>query len=117
MYADNITLSMRKAIAESNRRRKIQLEHNRKNHITPTSIKKAIRQGIEVYLAEEDRLEERLGLDEKEMEIREVISQLEKEMYLAAKNLQFEKAAQLRDKIKELKKVISDGKQAVYKDN
>ena len=97
---------MKKAIKESNRRRKIQLEYNKKHHITPKTIEKSIREGIEIYLKEEENLKKRLEFEDKELELREIISQLEKEMYIAAKNLQFEKAAQLRDKIKELKEVI-----------
>jgi excinuclease ABC subunit B len=104
MYADEITPSMQKAITESNRRRALQLEYNRKHRFTPKTIQKAIRDSIEVYLSEESRLRERLDLKQEEIEATEIIAQLEKEMYLAAKNLQFEKAADLRDKINELKK-------------
>ena len=103
MYADEVTESMEKAIKESRRRRKIQLEYNKKHNISPKTIEKAIKEGIEVYMKEEERLKERLELGEKESEIREAISYLEKEMVIAAKNLQFEKAIQIRDKIKELK--------------
>ncbi|MBU0694318.1 MAG: UvrB/UvrC motif-containing protein [Candidatus Omnitrophica bacterium] len=81
----------------------MQLEYNRKYNITPKTIEKEIREGIEIYLKSEEDLRIRLGLEDKEFQIREVITQLEKEMFLAAKNLQFEKAAQLRDKVKELK--------------
>jgi len=109
MYADTVTKSMRKAISESKRRRKIQLEYNLKNKITPKSIQKAVKEGIEIYYKEEDALRHRLDLDEKGIELHEVVAQLEKEMYIASKNLHFERAAQLRDKIKELKKVL-DGK-------
>jgi len=106
MYADTITKSMKKAIAESQRRRKIQEEYNRKHNITPKSIESAIKDGIEVYLKEETKLEERLDLDKKEFSLRQAAAQLEKEMYIAAKNMHFEKAAQLRDKINDLKKGI-----------
>lgn len=105
MYADNMTKSMRKAINESARRRKIQLEYNKQYKITPKTVEKAIREGIEVYFKEENRINERLGLEDKELEIKGVIAQLEKEMYLAAKNLHFEQAARLRDKVEELKKL------------
>ncbi|MDD5195151.1 MAG: excinuclease ABC subunit UvrB [Candidatus Omnitrophica bacterium] len=107
MYADTETNSMRQAIRESARRRAIQIEHNRKNKITPTSIKKAIKEGIEIYLKEEDNLKYRLELTEEGMEIIEAVAQLEQEMLIAAKNLNFEKAAQLRDKIKELKTALA----------
>ena len=108
MYADILTKSMKKAIDESRRRRKVQLEHNAKHKITPQSIQKAIKDGLEIYLKEEDNLNKRLELDGEEIQLHEVVAQLEKEMFTAAKNLHFEKAAQLRDKIKELKKVIKD---------
>lgn len=107
MYAHEYTGSMKKAIAESSRRRRIQLKHNKAHSITPKSINKAIRDGIEVYLKEEENLRHRLDLDDKSMEIHEAIAQLEKEMYIAAKNLQFERAAQLRDKAEELKKQVN----------
>jgi len=106
MYADILTKSMKKAIAESRRRRKIQIEHNAKHKITPQSIQKAIKAGIEIYLREEDNLNKRLELYGEEIQLHEVVAQLEKEMFIAAKNLHFEKAAQLRDKVKELKRVI-----------
>ena len=110
MYADEMTGSMQTAISESRRRREKQLEHNATHNITPQSIQKAIREGIEVYLKEEGRLNERLGLNDKELELHEVVAQLEKEMYLASKNLHFERAAQLRDKVRELKEVIDERK-------
>ncbi|MCF7873536.1 MAG: excinuclease ABC subunit UvrB [Candidatus Omnitrophica bacterium] len=106
MYADTITKSMQKAIQESSRRRKIQIEYNKKNNITPRSIESAVKEGIEVYLKEEEKLYQQLGLDNKEVDLHQAVAQLEKEMYIAAKNLHFEKAAQLRDKIKNLKKAI-----------
>jgi len=106
MYADKMTDSMRRAISTSSRRRKLQLEYNRKHKITPRSIQKAIREGIEIYLKEEKKINQRLDLAEKEIELMETIDQMEKEMLMASKHLQFEKAAQLRDRIKELKNVL-----------
>jgi excinuclease ABC subunit B len=106
MYSDIMTKSMRKAIEESKRRRQIQLDYNRKNKITPTSIQKAIREGIEVYLSEEEKMLERLDLTHDELDVQEIIDTLEKEMFIAAQNLQFEKAAQIRDRIKELKEAL-----------
>ncbi|MBN2483298.1 MAG: excinuclease ABC subunit UvrB [Candidatus Omnitrophica bacterium] len=105
-YADTVTESMRKAIDESCRRRKKQIEHNQAQGITPKSIEKAVREGIEVYLKEEAHLKERLDLGDQGLELIEAIAQLEKEMYIAAKNLQFEKAAQLRDTLNELKEAL-----------
>lgn len=110
MYADTVTASMQHAIQESNRRRAKQLKHNADYNITPKSIEKAIREGIEIYAQEENKLTQRLDLTEVNMEMIEAIAQLEKEMLIAAKNLQFERAAQLRDKIKELKNVLDTQK-------
>ncbi|MCF7877492.1 MAG: excinuclease ABC subunit UvrB [Candidatus Omnitrophica bacterium] len=106
MYADTITKSMRKAISESQRRRAIQIEHNKKHNITPRSIESAVKEGIETYLKEEEKIYQQLGLDDQETDLHQIIAQLEKEMYIAAKNLHFEKAAQLRDKVKNLKKAV-----------
>jgi len=102
MYADTVTGSMKKAIAESNRRRSIQLEFNRKNSITPRSIQKAIRQGIEDLQEVDEFIIGLTGQNKEEYELNKYIAELEYEMELAARNLQFEKAAALRDKIKEL---------------
>ena len=105
MYADRITDSMRNAIRESQRRREKQIEFNKKNKITPKSIQKAIRDGIEELEEAQDLVRESAGQSEVEFELNSVISGLEYEMELAARNLQFEKAAKIRDKIKELKRV------------
>lgn len=109
MYSDTVTKSMQQAISESNRRRSVQLEYNIKNKITPRSIEKAIKEGIEIYINEEEKIRERLDMSEDELEIREAIDELEKEMAIAAKNLQFEKAAEIRDRIKELKEALKNG--------
>ncbi len=103
MYADTITGSMIKAISESNRRRKIQLEFNKKNDITPRSIQKAIREGIEDLKETEEFVQNLTGQARDEYELNKYIAELEYEMELAARNLQFEKAAVLRDQIQELK--------------
>ena len=105
MYADTITGSMKKAISESNRRREIQLEFNRENEISPRSIQKAIRQGIEDLVGAEEFVQNLTGQERDEYELNKYISEIEYEMEMAARNLQFEKAAVLRDKIKELKQV------------
>lgn len=104
MYADAITGSMRKAIEESKRRRKIQLEFNARHSITPKSIQKAIREGIETLQEAEELTQDLVNLPKEEYELRAYISELEYEMELAARNLQFEEAARIRDKIKELKR-------------
>lgn len=103
MYADTITGSMKKAISESKRRRVIQLEYNRKNKITPTSIKRAIQEGIEGLEDASEFVRELTGEPKEQYQLHKYISELEYEMELHARNLQFEKAAALRDKIKELK--------------
>lgn len=102
MYADTVTGSMKKAIAESKRRRKIQLEFNQRNKITPRSIQKAIKQGIEDLEEAEEFVVDLTGQEKDEYELNKFIAELEYEMELAARNLQFEKAAALRDKIKEM---------------
>ena len=107
MYADKITGSMKKAISESNRRRQIQLDFNKKNSITPRSIQKEIKQGIEDLQEAEGFVADLTGQRRDEYELNRYISELEYEMELAARNLQFEKAAVIRDKIKELKGAFS----------
>jgi excinuclease ABC subunit B len=107
MYADVITKSMGKAISETNRRRAIQMEYNEKHGIVPTTINKEIRQIIEAtMIAEEevkyDSLEE--AIEGSNENIQKLINKYEKEMTQAAKDLQFERAAQLRDMIYKLKK-------------
>jgi excinuclease ABC subunit B len=106
MYADTLTGSIKKAISESNRRRKIQLEYNAKNSITPRSILKAIKEGIEDLAEAEEFVENLTGEARDEYETRKYIAEMEYEMELAARNLQFEKAAQIRDQIAGLKKIL-----------
>jgi excinuclease ABC subunit B len=102
MYADTVTGSMKQAIDESSRRRQIQLDFNAKNDITPRSIQKAVKDGIEVWAGAQDFVAECAGQARDEYERATYVAELEYEMELAARNLQFEKAAALRDKIKEL---------------
>ena len=106
MYADTVTGSMKKAIDESNRRRIIQLEYNRKNKITPRSIERSIKDGIETLEESLDFVRQLTGEAPEQYQLHKYISELEYEMELAARNLQFEKAAALRDKIKEIKESI-----------
>lgn len=103
MYADTITGSMKKAISESRRRRKLQLEFNKKNAITPRSIQKSIKDGIEMMEEADEFVRELTGEPKEQYQLHKYISELEYEMELAARNLLFEKAAGLRDRIKELK--------------
>ncbi|MDY0408903.1 excinuclease ABC subunit UvrB [Virgibacillus soli] len=107
MYADKITRSMQVAIDETNRRRKIQMEYNEKHHITPTTIKKEVRDVIRATIAaEEETAYESKAKSLTKMSKQErlkVIDEMEKEMREAAKALDFERAAELRDILFELK--------------
>ncbi len=103
LFADTITRSMENAIKETDRRRKIQLEYNQKNGITPQTIQKEIRKGIEELLEAEEIIKNKLGLTDKSYETSEMIYELEKLMFEAAEKLEFEKAAQYRDMIKTLR--------------
>ncbi len=106
MYADTVTGSMKKAISETKRRRKIQLDYNRRHGITPTSIKKAIREEIVREAETRKFITSVVKETEGEYEIRSLIADLERQMSLAARNLQFEKAAGFRDEIAEIKRSI-----------
>ena len=106
MYADKMTESMRRAISETNRRRAVQLAYNKEHGITPTTIEKSIRAIMEATkVAEESDLfyESRSASELTKKELGELIKRLEKDMRDAASNLQFERAAELRDKIFALK--------------
>lgn len=103
MYADHISKAMKAAIDECDRRRAIQLAYNQRHGITPQSIKKAIRQGIEQFSEAEELVHNVVGQSDEEGAFLGLIADMEREMELAARNLLFEKAAALRDKIKELK--------------
>ena len=105
MYADGISRAMRAAIDETERRREIQQQYNEENHITPASVRKSIRAVIEAtHVAEEkDSYKGRSPLELTKKELRDYIRDLEEEMKQAASDLQFERAAQLRDQIFEYK--------------
>ena len=110
LYADVMTDSMRNAIEETNRRREIQEAYNKEHGITPTTIKKAVRDLIAVSKAVAET-EVKLKKDPESMskkELKNLISQLEKQMRQAAADLNFEQAAELRDKMIELKKNLAD---------
>ena len=110
MYADTITDSMRIAIEETQRRRKVQMQYNEEHGITPQTIKKSVRDLIAVskkVAAEELRMEkEPESMSRKELE--KLIQDLTKQMKKAAAELNFEAAAELRDKLVELKKVFNE---------
>jgi excinuclease ABC subunit B len=106
-YAENVTDSMRLAIDETNRRRRIQMDYNRKNKITPETIKKGIPEAL-TQMAEADYFTVPLVAEEQgsyipQEELPAVIRALEKEMREAAKRLEYERAAEIRDRIKDLK--------------
>ena len=99
MYADELTESMEKAISETNRRRKIQMEYNKEHNITPQTIKKSIRDTIKASYVED--IQEEYKLD-KNADMQDIINKLTDEMLKYAADMEFEKAAEVRDKIKEL---------------
>ncbi|MBF0511323.1 MAG: excinuclease ABC subunit UvrB [Candidatus Omnitrophica bacterium] len=103
MYADSVSPAMKMAIFECERRRKIQMEFNVKHRITPVTIQKAIKLGIEEFAQVQDVVMEASGQTEEEFAAAKEISDLEEQMEKAARNLEFEKAARIRDKIKGLK--------------
>ena len=109
MYADNMTDSMKAAISETNRRREIQQKYNEEHGITPQTIKKSVRDLIsisKVIAKEEVRFEkDPESMDEKELE--KLIGDIQKKMKKAAPDLNFEAAAELRDKMVELKKTLA----------
>lgn len=103
MYADNITESMERAISETNRRREIQQKYNKEHDITPKGISKEISKGLRAIIPEKEK-ENKLDLRKvPPEEIPKLIKQLESEMKLAAANLEFERAASLRDLIDDIK--------------
>jgi len=109
MYADTVTDSMKRAISETNRRRKIQMDYNEKHGITPKTVQKGIRDVIEATKVAEK--EEKYHVNSKDdimsnVDPMQLIIRYKKEMEEAAANLQFERAAELRDKIYELKRKI-----------
>ena len=112
MYADKMTKAMQLAIDETERRRTKQLAFNAEHGITPRTIEKAIRQGIELELKARRTAREVIGATDEAFEAEELIRQLEEEMLAAAEKTEFEKAAQLRDQIRLIREggVGNDGK-------
>lgn len=103
MYGDNITKSMNKAISETNRRREIQDKYNKEHNITPRSIVKGVRDIIEATIVADEDVKYDSSFSQEEIEA--VILSIEAAMLKAAEELNFEKAAELRDKMIELKKM------------
>ena len=109
MYADNITESMERAISETNRRRAIQQDYNTEHHITPRSVQKEISAGLRALIPEK---QESARLDLKRIppeELPSLIKELTSQMQLAAANLDFERAAMLRDQIADIKSQTDPG--------
>ncbi|MBQ9613119.1 MAG: UvrB/UvrC motif-containing protein, partial [Lachnospiraceae bacterium] len=110
MYADNMTDSMKRAIGETERRRQIQEEYNRVHGITPTTIRKAVRDLIAIS-REVTEEQVRFEKDPESMsltELKDLIGKVEKQMRKAAADLNFEAAAELRDRMVELRKQALD---------
>ena len=113
MYADKMTDSMKNAIDETNRRREIQMAHNKKYGIVPKTIKKPIENNllslVESYRNLEDIVAEEMvdmGIDKKNLP--KLIDKLEKDMHKSAKLLDFERAAEIRDQLKKLREMAKE---------
>jgi excinuclease ABC subunit B len=104
MYADQVTPAMREAIEETERRRAKQIAYNTRHGITPTTVVKAIRRGMEVELRARKTARDAVESSEPSFEIGELVRAMEAEMVEAAQSLEFEKAAALRDQVQALKK-------------
>lgn len=102
LYADKVTDSMRRAMDETSRRRKIQRDYNDQNGIKPASVQKAIREGIEKWKAAEELVAEVVGEDQKAYEIKTYLAYLKKRMEVSARALEFDKAARYRDEIRRI---------------
>ena len=114
LYGDKVTVAMKNAIDETNRRRKIQMDYNREHGISPKTIEKSIRLGIESELTEHREATEKVGRSEDVVYITEdLISEVEKDMMAAAEELDFEKAALLRDRIGKLREAVGEPLSAV----
>lgn len=107
LYGDTITGSMERTIDETERRRAIQDAYNKEHGITPQTIKKSVREVIEATVAAEDLAEYDTGMDYEIENLGQLIISLEEAMYKAAEELDFERAANLRDEIRKLKSEIS----------
>ena len=103
MYADELTESMEKAITETNRRRIIQEAYNKEHNIVPQTIKKSVREAIKATIVEDVSSKYEIQKDES---VEDIIKKLTDEMLKHAANMEFEKAAELRDKIKESEKLL-----------
>ena len=105
LYADTVTKSMQKAIDETNRRRKIQMQYNKEHNITPKTIRKEIRRSLTEQIKARRTAREAVRFEDREYDKVEMAGQIEKEMLEAAQVLDFERAAFLRDQLRELKEL------------
>ncbi|GJQ23029.1 excinuclease ABC subunit B [Candidatus Brocadia sapporoensis] len=104
LYADEITNSMKRAMDETNRRRELQLAYNKKHNITPKTIQKEIKKGINDEISSHKLVYETVAESEEEYITQEFVNELEEEMLRAAEALEFERAAELRDKIQRIRR-------------
>lgn len=110
MYADNMTGSMERAISETYRRREIQQKYNEEHHITPKSVAKEIGEGLRAIIPEKEK-SNKLNLRKiPREELPQIIKELSSQMQLAAANLEFERAAELRDQIEDIKQALEHKK-------
>jgi excinuclease ABC subunit B len=109
LYADVMTQSIQKFLAVSDYRRKKQLAYNEQNHITPRSVNRAVEESLSARYQSSQRAEAMLKESGVDLDINQTVSELEEEMLQAANNLEFEKAALLRDQIRELKRSLEGG--------
>jgi len=110
MYADAVTPAMQAAIDETERRRERQLAYNAEHGITPETVRKSLRRGLELELRARQTAREAVSTSEEQFQAEELVRMLEEEMLAAAESLRFEKAAELRDQAKALRAQISRGR-------
>jgi excinuclease ABC subunit B len=109
LYADTVTQSMQRALDETQRRRTLQVAYNTEHGITPETIVKAIRRGIEEEIQAKDEARRAVGIDESTEATAEYVNALEAEMLEAAEKLEFERAAALRDRVMQLRSAQNGG--------
>jgi excinuclease ABC subunit B len=107
LYADVMTQSIQKFLAVSEYRRARQLEYNREHNITPRSVSRAVEESLASYESQRDRAHSLLQETVQDLDLTSTIQELEEEMLAAANNLEFEKAALLRDQVRELKRALA----------